>query len=151
MTDWIYPHRDLDEPPYPDGSPVLRPVVPVVVSSGLPAVLGVLDSGSPASVADATLFDMLGVDLERDEPLFEIPLTFGGRFAPTPVFEVRLWLQPPAAGAEPVAWRLPLGARRGWKLPFGVLLGQRGWFDRFPTRIDASTSSIEIGRTSDDV
>jgi hypothetical protein len=56
MTDWVYMHRDLDQPPYPDGSPVLRPAVAVVVSSSLPAVLGVLDFGSPASVADATLF-----------------------------------------------------------------------------------------------
>jgi hypothetical protein len=114
MTDWIYAHRDLDEPPYPDRSP------------GVPAVLGVLDSGSPASVADATLFDLVGVDIEHDEPLYEIPLTVGGRFRPTPVFGVRLWLQPPEPAGEPLPWTLPLGARLGWKLPFGVLLGQRG-------------------------
>jgi hypothetical protein len=29
-------------------------------------------------------------------------------------------------------------------LPFAVLLGQRGWFDRFPTRLDATTSTVEI-------
>jgi hypothetical protein len=145
MTDWVYTHRDLDEPPYPDGSPVLRPAVPVVVSPSLPAVLGVLDSGSPASVADATLFDLAGVDIEHDEPLYEIPLTVGGRFRPTPVFEVRLWLQPPEPDGAPLPWTLPLGARSGWKLPFGVLLGQRGWFDRFPTRIDATSSMVEVG------
>ena len=145
MTDWTYAHRDLDEPPYPDGSPVLRPAVPVVVSSSVPAVLGVLDSGSPASAADAALLGLLGVNIQRDEPLYEIPLTVGGRFRPTPVFEVRLCLQPPEPDGAPLPWTLPLGARSGWKLPFAVLLGQRGWFDRFPTRIDATSSTVEVG------
>lgn len=144
MTSWVYRHQDLDEPPYPDGSRVLRPAVPLVVSPGLPSVLGVVDSGSPASVANATLFGELGIDLDRAEPLYEIALTVGGRFTPTPVFEVELWLHPSERGAEPVAWTLPLGARHGWTLPFGVLLGQRGWFDRFPTRIDATTSTVEV-------
>ena len=86
-TSWVYPHQDLAEPPYPDGSRVLRPAVPLMVSPGL---------------------------------------------------------HPPGPGVEPVAWTLPLGARENWTLPFGVLLGQRGWFDRFPTRIDASTSTVEV-------
>lgn len=114
-------------------------------------MLGVIDSGSPASVADTTLFDLLGVDVEHDEPLVEIPLTVGGRFQPTPAFEVRLMLQHPEPGAEPVAWTLPLGARRGWKLPFGILLGQRGWFDRFPTRIDGSTATVDASPEGGDV
>lgn len=143
-TSWVYPHQDLAEPPYPDGSPVLRPAVPLMVSPGLPSVLGVVDSGSPASVANATLFGELGVDIDRAKPLYEIALTVGGRFTPTPVFEVELWLHPPDPGVEPVAWTLPLGARTNWTLPFGVLLGQRGWFDRFPTRIDASTATVEV-------
>jgi hypothetical protein len=29
-------------------------------------------------------------------------------------------------------------------MPFAVLLGQRGWFDRFPTRIDASACTVEV-------
>lgn len=102
----------------------------------------------PASVADATLFDLLGVDVERDEPLFEIPLSVGGSFSRNPVFEVRMRLQPPTADTKPVEWTLPLGARRGWRLPFGVLLGQRGWFDRFPTRIDSATTTVEVDRNS---
>lgn len=68
-------------------------------------MLGVLDSGSPASVADATLFDLVGVDIEHDEPLYEIPLTVGGRFRPTPVFEVRLWLEPPEPDEKTVTDR----------------------------------------------
>lgn len=107
MTSWVYFHQDLDEPPYPDGSRVLRPAVPLVVSPGLPSVLEVLDSGSPASVANAKLFGELGVDIDRTEPLYEIALTVGGRFTPTPVFEIELWLHPPGRGTEPFAWSFP--------------------------------------------
>jgi hypothetical protein len=77
---WNYAHQDLGEPSFVDGSPILRPVVPLVVSTELPAVLGVLDSG----------------------------------------------------------------ARPRWRLPFAVLLGQRGWFNQFPTRIDARMSAVEV-------
>lgn len=77
MTSWVHLHQDLDEPPYPDGSLVLRPAVPLVVSPGPPSMLGVLDSGSPASVANATLFGELGVDIDRTEPLYEIAFTVG--------------------------------------------------------------------------
>ena len=52
-------------------------------------------------------------------------------------------LQPPGAG-EPIVWRLPLGARPNWRLPCPILLGQRGWFDRFPTRINGSSRSVEV-------
>jgi hypothetical protein len=44
---WVYAHQDLGEPVHADGSAILRPVVPLVVTPELPAVLGVVDSGSP--------------------------------------------------------------------------------------------------------
>ena len=77
---WVYHHQDLGEPVHVDGSPILRPVVPLIVGAELPAVLGVLDSGSPISVASADLFAFLGVDIEADDPLYEIPLSVGGGF-----------------------------------------------------------------------
>ena len=146
MGPWVYAHRDLGEPLHADGSPILRPVVPLVVASDVPAVLGVIDSGSPVSVGSADLFGWLGVDLDATEPLYEIPLSVGGRFDRTPVFRVELGLRPPDDQSDQPAieWTLELGARRGWRLPFAVLLGQRGWFDRFPTRLDATTSTVDI-------
>ena len=142
---WTYPHQDLGEPVHVDGSAVVRPVVPLVISGLMPAVLGVLDSGSPISVADADLFAPLGIDVERDEPVYEVPLSVGGGFARTPVFLVELELRPPVGVQQPNArWSLHLGARRRWRLPFAVLLGQRGWFDTFATRIDATTSTVEL-------
>lgn len=94
----------------------------MIVAPALPAVLGVIDSGSPVSVANADLFRWLGVDIDVE-------------------------LHPRARSDShdaPIPWRLELGARRRWRLPFAVLLGQRGRFDRFPTRIDATSSTVEI-------
>lgn len=142
---WVYPHQDLGEPLHVDGSAVVRPVVPIIVAADLPAVLGVLDSGSPVSVANADLFRWLGIDIDENEPDFEIPLSLGGGFESMPVFSVELRLRSPSDGEPPsVPWRIDLGARRRWRLPFAVLLGQRGWFDRFPTRVDGTTSTVEV-------
>ncbi|HWL45384.1 MAG TPA: hypothetical protein VNQ73_20750 [Ilumatobacter sp.] len=144
MAAWTYHHRSLGEALYPDGTEVTRPVVPVLTAPGESQLLGVLDTGSPTSVANARLFAQLGVDVDNDTPLLEVPLGIGGVYAAVPVFEVELWLHPPESVSEPVAWRLPLAARKGWRLSFPILFGQRGWFDRFPTRIDGTTSTVEV-------
>lgn len=65
------------------------------MAPGLPAVLGVLVSGSPVSVANADLFGWLGIDIEHADPVYEMPLSVGGGFESTPVFEVELRLRPP--------------------------------------------------------
>ena len=92
---WSYPHQDLGESVHVDGSAVVRPVVPLVISGLMPAVLGVLDSGSPISVADADLFALLGIDVERGRTCLRGPLSVGGGFERTRVFLVDLELRPP--------------------------------------------------------
>lgn len=141
---WVYHHQDLGESVHVDGAPLLRPVVPLIVAVGLPAVLGVLDSDSPISVGSSDLFAFLGVDIETDDPLYEVPLSVGGRFERTPILRVRLRLGSPGDHTDVVSWSLDLGARSRWRLPFAVLLGQRGWFDTSPTRIDVTTSTVEL-------
>lgn len=138
---WTYSHQDLGESRKINGAAVLRPTVPLIVAPHPPAVLGVVDSGSPISVCNAELFKWLGIDVETAEPTYVVPLSVGGAFERIPVFRVTLQLRSPE---ETVSWELELGAKRRWLLPFAVLLGQRGWFDQFPTRIDARTSSVEL-------
>ncbi len=53
---WVCHRLDLGESVNVDGSPIVGPVVPLIVAAELAAVLGVLDSGSPISVASADLF-----------------------------------------------------------------------------------------------
>jgi hypothetical protein len=94
--------------------------------------------------ANVDLFTWLGIDVDAVEPTYEIPLSVGGGFERTPVFRVSLQLRSPNDDAEVVRWSLDLGARRRWRLPVAVLLGQRGWIDTFPTRIDATTSTVQL-------
>jgi hypothetical protein len=51
---------------------------------------------------------------------------------------------PAGLEAAPFRWRLHLGARSGWRLHLAILLGQRGWFDRFPTTIYGVGTSVEL-------
>jgi hypothetical protein len=144
-TIWTYPHRDIGEPPLPDGTPIRRPFVPLQVPLVSEDLLAVIDSGSPISVADAQLFKWLGVDIANATPVYEIPLGLGASFGTVPVFQVNLTLRPPdGTDGEPFTWDLKLGARTNWRLPFAVLLGQQGWFDQFRTTIDANTMSVEL-------
>ena len=143
--EWTYAHRDLGEPALPDGTPVRRPVVPLLIAPHAEEFLAVVDSGSPISLADAQLFHWLGIDLRTATPLYEMPLGLGSNFGNVPVFEVELALRPPSdVLGPPVTWRLHLGARAQWRLPFPVLFGQRGWFEHFATIIDGHASTVRI-------
>lgn len=140
---WSYPHRDLGEPALPDGSVVSRPTVRVHIEGLSENLLAVVDSGSPISVADAQLFSWLGVDLSTADPLYEVPLSLGSTFGRIPVFGVTLSLRSPEeSDRQLISWNLHLGARPNWRLPFAILFGQRGWFDRFPTTIDRSHTIV---------
>ena len=81
-----------------------------------------MDSGSPISVASSDLFAFVGVDIEAEEPLYEVPLSVGGGFERTPIFCVDLRLSSPGDHTDGVSWSLDLGARSRWRLPFAVLL-----------------------------
>jgi hypothetical protein len=85
------------------------------------------------------------VDVDFDVPIMEIPHGLGTTFRTVKVFDVELLLLPPEGEhAEPLRWTVDLGARPAWGLPFGVLLGQRGWFEHFPTTIDAEATTVHL-------
>jgi hypothetical protein len=92
----------------------------------------------------ATAFDRLGVDVARDEPRYDIPPAVGGRFTPTPVFEVELRLHPlePWARAD----SMDASARRQARLAASLRRPARtAWMVRpVPTRIDAYNSTVEV-------
>lgn len=96
-TQWRYPHRDFSEALLPDGASVRRPAVTVKATGAAMDLVAVVDSGSPISIPDSGVFEDFGIDPEHDDPLYEVPLGFGGTFGRVPVFEVELELLPPPA------------------------------------------------------
>lgn len=122
---------------------IRRPTVPLIFPP-LPDALGIADSGSPISIAAVDFFGLIGVDVDNDEPVYELPNSVGGRYASTKLFDVELTLRPPTDDLPTLRWRLLLGARPNWPIPAPVLFGQRGWFDRFPTKIDATTTTVDV-------
>ena len=142
---WRYEHLDLNEASLPDGRTIRRPVVTVGGPGIVRDYIAVVDSGSPVSVADSRLFPSLGIDIETDAPLFAVSVGVGGAYTKVPVVVAELELRsPPGQPSDTVAWQLQLGARRAWRQPFTVLFGQPGWFDRFPTTIEASATVVEL-------
>lgn len=107
--------------------------------------LGVIDSGSPITVADPAFLIEAGIDLQASLPMMEVPLGLGAAFGRVPLYEVELELIPPVGVNGPAhRWTMLVGARPGWRLPFTILFGQRGWFDRFPTTIDADDITVHL-------
>jgi hypothetical protein len=145
VVTWTYTHQDLSEPRLPDGSPILRPCVVVSAVASDLVFLAVVDSGSPISAADPAFLAGAGVDVTSAVPVMEIPLGLGGAFGRVPVYEVELQLVPPVGvDGTPRRWRLEVAARPSWRFPFTVLLGQRGWFDTYPTTISALETDVHF-------
>lgn len=99
-----------------------------------PRFAGVVDSGAPLSVASWELVQACGVAVDTD-PIMTVPLGLGGTLRTMPVFALELELVPPRTETveTPVHWSLPVAVQVGWRFPFAILLGQRGWFDTFTT------------------
>lgn len=139
---WIYPLRDLAENPFPDGSPILRPAVPILIPNQDSVHFGVLDSGSPLSVTSGRFARQAGIDLDSAVPILEVPLGLATRFDRLPMFEINLALQA-ADGSDTVSWNLLVAVRPNWQFPFEVLFGQRGWFDSFTTTFGPGHVAVE--------
>jgi hypothetical protein len=127
-----------------DGLPIRRPCV-LASPAGLGiAHVAVVDSGSPITVADPAFLTAAGIDPVADEPAMTVPLTMGGSFSLLPMYDIDVELMPPNDAEEPFRWRAFVGLRSPWRHPFALLLGQRGWFDTFPTTISVGHTTVQL-------
>lgn len=128
----------------PNGVPVRRPVVRLATTGGFYELTAVIDSGSPISVVDARFGPTLGIETSAS-PAFELALRLGGASGSVPMYDVELELAPPAGvEGEPVRWRTLVAVRQDWRMPFEVLFGQLGWFDRFRTTIGSAATTVHF-------
>lgn len=147
---WVFTLRDLGEPRLPDGTPVMRPTVPLVTidTQVTDGYFGVVDTGSPISVSSVSFAKRAGVEMDA-EPVMLVPLGLGGRFNQLPVFEAHLALLSPDETVM-YSWTLPIAVIASWRFSFDVLLGQRGWFDTFTTTFGEDRFAVETTNTFDE-
>jgi hypothetical protein len=116
-------------------------VVTVAPAQSQRRYLAVVDSGSPITVADPEFIRTCGVDPDGDG-LMTLPLQMGGQFEPVRVFQIELDLIAPVDDEPAIRWTAQVAGRPRWRFPFAILLGQRGWFDRFATTIDGTHTTV---------
>lgn len=113
---------------------VLRPVLEIeMLGPGLapddapPRVAALVDSGAERTFAAPWLARAVGVDLQNAP---EILVGLGGASRRVRFADVTLRLIAPD-GTSTVDWQADVGFIESWEPPWGLLLGQRGFFSRF--------------------
>lgn len=125
QSDWVYPYQSDPR----GGEHALRPVALVRVNDDVAEQYALADSGSDHTILSPRLADELDLDYDTDNPL---RLAFAGPGQPVYPTPVTLRLLPPAdVEDEPVTWQADVVVASQWVAWFDVLLGQRGFFDRF--------------------
>jgi len=134
---WRYPYL-LDVPRQRE---VLRPTVRVRIVGSFPSFIedALVDSGSEHTLIAPFLAEDAGVDLEH--PNYEASIGMGGAVHDVRFADVTLRLQSPGDDDDDYfEWQAEIGVPDVWRIPFPVLLGQHGFFDRFTITMHRSAA-----------
>jgi hypothetical protein len=146
---WVYPYV---EDPHSSGvyhrdNIVLRPVLEIELlgpallpDDDPPRVAALVDSGAERSFAAPWLARAIGADL-HDAP--EIRVGLGGSVRRVQFAQVTLRLHEPA-GTTSIEWQADVGFIDSWEPPWGLLLGQRGFFDQFTVSLNRYAQAFAI-------
>lgn len=138
---WIYPY-EVDETAARDGRDVLRPMVPIRLSGLAISDRGLIDSGSDHTLIAPYIARALGCGTA--EPGEGFLLAVGGqRQWVTPV-AANLELMPPDGGGVGVRWDCEAFVLSEWPASFGVLLGGRGFIDRFTVTMHRGVQAFAV-------
>lgn len=146
---WVYPYV---EDPHSSGvydphDVVLRPVLEVeLLGPGLatddppPRVAALVDSGAERTFAAPWLARAIGVDLQDAA---EIRVGLGGASRRVRFADVTLRLISPD-GTAAVDWQADVGFIASWEPPWGLLLGQRGFFSQFTVTLSRYAQGFAV-------
>lgn len=104
--------------------------------------VGLIDTGAENVLAADWLADLAGVDLQANSDVALIGI--GGQTAEVRFAEVEVGLHGPDAGDQRVSWRCDVGFVPGCQAPFGLVLGQVGFLDRFTITFHRGAASLAI-------
>lgn len=142
MTDvglpWVYPYQSDPR----GGEHALRPVALVLVEGDITRQYAMADTGSDHTILSPKVADDLGIDLDADSPT---DLAFAGREQPVYPATVALSLLPPRGSpGEPLTWDADVVVASHWVAWFDVLLGQRGFLDRYTVTFSRHAAAFAV-------
>jgi len=154
---WIYPY--VEDPHssgiYEPDNIVLRPVLEIellgpaiTANDNPPRVAALVDSGAERTFAAPWLARAIGADI-RNAPAIRVGL--GGSTRRVQFAQATLRLSSPDL-ATAIEWQADVGFIDAWEPPWGLLLGQRGFFDQFTVTLSryAQAFAVEATETFDD-
>ncbi len=122
---------------------ILRPFLPVsIVGLEEQRVLALVDSGAEHTLSGQGFARLIGVEPDPDRAL---TLGVGGAWRIAHFADVTLRLSPPGAPpTEFVEWHTQVGFFTQWEPPYGLLLGQIGFFDHFTVTMSRHSQALAI-------
>jgi hypothetical protein len=106
-------------------------------------VFALADTGCEHALAAPWLANDVGID--PDQAHDEIDLGIGGQVIRVRFVDLILRLHPPdGTDDEYVEWSTEVGLVNEWKPTFPVILGQRGFFDRFTVTFNRQAQATAV-------
>ena len=126
--------------------PPIRPAVAIRLSAERPTtrVVALVDSGSERTLAAPGLARAIGVDL-RNAP--EVEIGIGGSVRKIRVAEVTLQMYADILDDDAPAldeWRADVGFFNEWSPPWAMVLGRRGFFERYTVTMHGGIPALVV-------
>lgn len=138
---WIYQY-EIDETAARDGREVLRPIVSVRVGASDLVQRGLVDTGSDHILIAPFLGRELGLRPVDADDGFVIGV--GGGHQRVRPETVQLELLPPNGEPPGICWEAPVHVVSQWQPDFAVLLGARGFMDRFTVTFHRGVQAFAV-------
>jgi hypothetical protein len=142
---WVFPYGEdlVSRTSAVTDRVILRPFVTVaMVGQEEQSVLALVDSGSEHTLSGMGFARLTGVE---PDPNTETVLGVGGAWRTARFADVTLRLGPrDAPPKEHLEWQAPVGFFTQWEPPWGLLLGQVGFFDRFTVTMSRLSQALAL-------
>ena len=142
---WVFPYVEdlVSRTSAVTNRTILRPATKVtMVAREEQSVLALVDSGSEHTLSGMGLARVIDADPDPDR---ELVLGVGGAWRKARFTEITLRLDAPEASRnERLEWEATVGFFTQWEPPWGLLLGQVGFFDHFTVTMNRISQAFAL-------
>jgi hypothetical protein len=142
---WVFPYTEdvVSRTSAATDRTILRPAMKVtMVAREEQGVLALVDSGSEHTLSGMGLARVIDAAPDPDR---EMVLGVGGAWRKARFTEITLRLDAPEASrTERLEWEATVGFFTQWEPPWGLLLGQIGFFDHFTVTMNRISQAFAL-------